>query len=106
MPQLIRAKIDVLKIDKSALYRGKKGTYLDIAIMPNKDGEDQYGNSHYITQDIGKERRDRGERGAILGNGELVTFGQGGGGRRKAAPPPSKYDSPPDQEPDDEEFPF
>jgi len=114
MPQLIQVKIDVLKIDKAALYKGKKGTYLTLAVMPNKGGEDQYGNTHYITQDLGRDRRDAGERGPILGNGTLKTFGGGGGGYKKKAAP-SKYDSPPKQEeqfpfdddiPDEGEFPF
>ena len=62
------AKLDVTKIDKTALFRGAKGTYLDIVIWDNKDGTDQYGNDGFITQDIGKERREAGERGPILGN--------------------------------------
>jgi hypothetical protein len=60
--------INVTKIDKSALYKGAKGNYLNLTLMENKDGEDQYGNHGFIVQDIGKERRDAGERGPILGN--------------------------------------
>jgi len=63
-----RLKIDVTKIDKSALYKGAKGTYLDITLLDNRDGTDQYGNDGMIVQDIGKERREAGEKGAILGN--------------------------------------
>ena len=61
-------KINVTKIDKTALFPGKNGKYLDIVLWENKDGEDQYGNAGFITQDIGKERRDAGEKGAIIGN--------------------------------------
>ena len=60
--------IDVTKIDKNALYKGKKGTYLNLTLLENRDGEDQYGNHGFIIQDIGKERREAGERGPILGN--------------------------------------
>ena len=67
-----RLKIDVTKIDKSALYKGAKGTYLDITLLDNRDGTDQYGNDGMIVQDIGKERRDKGEKGAILGNWKHV----------------------------------
>ena len=63
-----RLKIDVTKIDKTALYTGAKGTYLDITLLDNRDGTDQYGNDGMIVQDIGKERREAGEKGAILGN--------------------------------------
>jgi len=63
-----KLKIDVTKIDKSALYKGAKGTYLDITLLDNRDGTDQYGNDGMIVQDIGRERREAGEKGAILGN--------------------------------------
>jgi hypothetical protein len=63
-----RLKIDVTKIDKSALFTGAKGTYLDITLLDNRDGTDQYGNDGMIVQDIGKDRREAGEKGAILGN--------------------------------------
>jgi len=59
------AKLDVTKIDKTALFRGAKGTYLDIVFF---DRPDQYGNDGFVAQDIGKERREAGERGPILGN--------------------------------------
>ena len=61
-------KIDVKKIDKTALYHGAKGSYLDLTIMENRDGTDQYGNDGFIVQDIGKDRRLAGEKGPILGN--------------------------------------
>lgn len=63
-----RLKIDVSKIDKTALYKGSKGTYLDVTLMDNRDGVDQYGNDGFIVQDIGMQRRQAGEKGAILGN--------------------------------------
>jgi len=63
-----RLKIDVTKIDKSALYKGAKGTYLDITLLDNRDGTDQYGNDGMIVQDIGRERREAGEKGPIIGN--------------------------------------
>jgi hypothetical protein len=67
-----KLRIDVTKIDKSALYKGAKGTYLDITLLDNRDGTDQYGNDGMIVQDIGKERREAGEKGAILGNWKHV----------------------------------
>jgi hypothetical protein len=60
--------INVTKIDKSALYEGKNGKYLSLVLFDNKDGVDQWGNSGFVTQDIGKERREAGERGPIIGN--------------------------------------
>ena len=62
------AKINVTKIDKTALFEGKNGKYLDVVFFENKNGPDQFGNHGFITQDIGKERRLAGERGPIIGN--------------------------------------
>ena len=70
MSKIIKLKIDVTKIDKAALYKGAKGTYLDATFFLN-DEADQYGNHGAIYQDISKERRDAGEKGAILGNGKV-----------------------------------
>lgn len=77
-------KIDVTKIDKDALYKGAKGTYLTLTVWPNKDGEDQYGNHASVKQDLGKERRD--EKAPFIGNARII--------QRKNAPP-SKPQEPP-----------
>ena len=67
-----RLKIDVKKIDKALLFAGAKGTYLDATLMDNREGTDQYGNDGFIVQDIGKERREAGEKGPIIGNWKHV----------------------------------
>ena len=67
---MIRGKIDVTKIVKAQLFRGKKGTYLDIALIETPN--DQYGNDYMIVQDPGKDARLSGEKGAILGNAKIV----------------------------------
>jgi len=69
---MIAINIDVKKIDKAALFIGKKGTYLNMTLMENREGVDQYGNEGFIIQDIGMARRQAGERGAILGNWKTV----------------------------------
>lgn len=66
------ANINVTRIDKSALYEGKNGKYLSLVFFDNKDGQDQFGNDGFITQDIGKERRMAGEKGPIIGNWKEV----------------------------------
>lgn len=63
-----KGKIDVTKIDRSAIFEGRKGKYIDIIIWENKDGRDQYGNDGSIQQDIGKERRQAGEKGPYIGS--------------------------------------
>lgn len=85
--QPIRVKIDVTKIDKTALFKGAKGTYLDVTLWPTPDS--QYGDDYRATQDIGKERREAGEKGPIIGNAKLMPA-QNAGGQRTAAPLPKR----------------
>lgn len=65
--KMIQLKIDVSKIDKSKLYNGKKGTYLDATLFLN-DQVDQYGNHGFIVQSVSKEERESGVKGTVLGN--------------------------------------
>ena len=51
MSKLYLGKIDVKKIDKTRLYVGKKGTYMNVAIWVN-DKPDQYGNEISIQQSV------------------------------------------------------
>ena len=104
MSKPIRAKIDVSKIDKTALFRGAKGTYLDLTLWPTPDS--QYGDDYRVTQDVGKERRAAGEKGAILGNAKII---DAGGGQRTAAPAQATTKAPaptPASNQDDENLPF
>lgn len=92
----ISIKIDVTKIDKAALYKGEKGTYLTLVVWPNRDGEDDYGNYAGVKQDLGKDRRD--EKAPFIGNAKIIK-------RKNAAPPPKNYEKlPTKQEAGDEDF--
>lgn len=71
----VNIKIDVTKIDKELLHKGKKGTYLDATVFINPDEADQYGDHGMITQAVSKEAREAGEKGNILGN--VKVFWQG-----------------------------
>lgn len=65
---IIKVKIDVTKIDKARLFAGKNGAkYLDCTLL-GKDEPDQYGNDFMVVQDVTKEERLAGVKGAILGN--------------------------------------
>ena len=64
MSKLYLAKIDVKKIIKEKLFKGEKGTYLDLFIWVN-DEEDQYGNILSIQQ-----ATKMGEDKIYLGNGK------------------------------------
>jgi len=72
MSNIIRVKLDVTKIDKTAIHHGEKGKYIDITLLGNRDGEDRFGNHYMIVQDLGQTRREAGEKGPILGNGKIV----------------------------------
>ena len=67
---MISGRIDVSKIDKSKLYAGAKGTYLDIVLFETPN--DQYGNDYRICQGVSKEDRAKKVKGAILGNAKLL----------------------------------
>lgn len=105
MKPIIRIKLDVTKIDKSALFKGSKGTYLDLSLVPTTNS--QYGDDYMVTQDIGKERRQAGEKGPILGNAKILET-QGGGQRQQPAKPlPTRPEQPaPQTEDDDAPLPF
>lgn len=64
----ISVKIDVSKIDKSRLYKGAKGTYLDLTTFVDTVEQDQYENNGFISQSLTKEERDAGHKTPILGN--------------------------------------
>lgn len=67
----IKLNIDVTKIDKSQLYQGQKGTYLTVTAFVDLDEQDQYGNNGMVTQEVSKELRGAGQKGAILGNSKV-----------------------------------
>jgi hypothetical protein len=109
---MISVKIDVSKIDKTAFYKGAKGTYLNITLMDNQDGQtDENGNDYWVVQDLGAERRKAGERGPKLGNGRNISTGGGGGGGSFAdrVKPAKAFQNRPAAAPaaqDDEDLPF
>jgi hypothetical protein len=75
MKQTIDISLDVSKIDKTALYEspktGKK--YLSITVLIREE-KDQYQNDGFVVQKISKERKNAGERGAILGNAKIMDW--------------------------------
>ena len=90
---MITLKIDVLKIDKEKLFKGKQGTYLD-CIMIETPGN-QYGDDYMIVQSATKEEREAGQRGNILGNAKIFV--------KKDAPSQDLGDIEPDN---DDSMPF
>jgi len=64
----ISVRIDVTKIDKSRLYKGAKGTYLDLTTFVDTEQQDQYENNGFISQSLTKEEREAKAKTPILGN--------------------------------------
>jgi len=86
MGKFVVIKINVSAIEKEHLYKGAKGTYLDLAVRLN-DEPDKYGHHGMVTQGISKELRAAGVRGAILGNAKII-----GDVEQKAAAPKVEID--------------
>lgn len=76
-------------MDKKAFFTGKKGVYADITLLPNRNGQDDFGNDFMVVQDLGKEARERGEKGPILGNAKFA-----GGGQRSQPVQPAQEQAP------------
>lgn len=67
---MISLRIDVSKIDKTRLFKGEKGTYLDCVLIETPAAK--HGNDYMIVESITKEERDAGKKGTILGNGKTL----------------------------------
>lgn len=64
----LSVRIDVTKIDKSRLYKGEKGTYLDLTTFVDTAVADQYENNGFISQTLSKDEREAKVQTPILGN--------------------------------------
>lgn len=71
---MIKVKIDVTKLDKTAFFKGAKGTYVDLVLWECKGGRDQYGNEFLVKQDMPKDRR--AEKVPIIGSAKYAGTAQ------------------------------
>jgi len=92
---MITGSINVMLIDKTRLFPGAKGKYLDFVLIELRE-PDKRGNDYMIVESITKEEREKGIRGTILGNARTVSRSNPGrniaksgddSGRRQAEPP-------------------
>ncbi len=100
MGQLIAISIDVTKLDKSKLVKGKKGTYANITVSVN-DEDDQFGNNTSVWESQTKEERDDKVDRNFLGNGKVVWSSQSSSDTKKTS---SKKASKQDDDSDDLPF--
>ena len=80
MKELIKGSIDVLKINKEKLYKGKKGTYLNVVLIPTPNSD--YGD-WMIVEEASEEERKAGEKGSILGNAKVLVKKEEGSQEKK-----------------------
>lgn len=97
---MIVIKLDVTKIPKERIFVGTKGKYLDLKLVENKNGRDEYGNDGFVAIGVSKELREAGDKGEIIGNWKTV-----GSSERKPNPQPQPK-STPDPDLDDSDIPF
>ena len=72
----ITIKLDVTKIDKARLFKGEKGTYLDLTTFIDTENEGQYGDHGFIAQSVTKEEREAKVQSPILGNVKVFYKGE------------------------------
>lgn len=90
---MIKASINVVKVNKDKLFPGKNGAkWLNIVLIetPNSEHSD-----YMVCEDVSKEEREKGIKGAILGNAKI--FLKRGQEKPKAPvkPYPEESDEPP-----------
>lgn len=90
---MIAIKIDAKKVKRELFFKGAKTEYMDLTLIDNKGGPDEYGYDGFVVQDVGKEARQRGEKGPIIGNWKHV------GGKPKQSAPPQQRTPPPAKRP-------
>lgn len=103
---MIVIKLDVTKIPKERIFIGKKGKYLDLRLVENKDGPDQYGNDGFVAIDLPKEKREAGEKGEIVGNWKEIGKPAPKPQPRTAPQRPAPKPADPELDPESEEIPF
>jgi hypothetical protein len=71
MAGIVKASIDLTKIPKDKIVKGKKGQYINIVVNVNND-VDQFGNQASVVVDQTKDERDAKSPKVYLGNGKIV----------------------------------
>ena len=64
----IGLKIDVTKIERSRIFEGEKGKYVDLQAFVDLDEKDKYDNNGFISHSPTKEERESKAKTPICGN--------------------------------------
>ena len=71
MAKLLSLSIDVTKIDKTKLYKGAKGTYLNVDVWIDETADEDW-KKVSANQSQSKEEREAKQPKNYVGNGKLV----------------------------------
>ena len=99
----VNLKIDVSKIKKEHLFKGEKGTYLDLTAFINVDEQGQYGDNGMVTQNWKDQQK--GE-GPILGNAKVFWRDDGQQAQQAPKQQEHKYHADQSDEPFEDSIPF
>ena len=104
----LKISIDVTKIDKSRIFAGKKGKYIDLTGFIDTDNPGQYGDHGTLSQSVTAEERQNGTKLPICGNAKVFWKDAAGTGDNRQEPPQQtgngNYYAP--QDDDDSNIPF
>ena len=72
---MITVKLKTNLIDKNRIHRGKKHNYLDLVLIENKFGRDEFGYDGFVKQGTSKEEREANPdlQLPIIGNYTIYT---------------------------------
>jgi len=65
---MITVKLKTNLIDKARIFRGKKHNYLDLVLIENRNGTDEFGNDGIVKQSVTAQERADGVEMPIIGN--------------------------------------
>lgn len=85
---MIALKLKTNLIDKNRIFRGKKHNYLDLVLIENRNGTDEYGHDGIVKQSLSAQERADGVELPIIGNWHHV------GGRAATRTAPSASPAP------------
>lgn len=88
MSKLISLSIDVTKIDKTKLYEGKKGTYLNVDVWIDETADEDW-KAVSAHQSQSKEEQEAEQPRNYVGNGKLVYGWDDAGAVSAPAPDPA-----------------
>lgn len=80
----LQVRIDKNLLDQSKFFAGKNGaSYINLVLFENKNGPDQWGNTHIVKQDSTQEERENNIETPILGNAKPLGGGSNSGGQQR-----------------------